>query len=101
MIAVRCCGSGLILLHNEALLKILDRWVKTLKEDVFMQILPLLRRTFSTFHAQERRQIGNKIKSGSSDFDIQSSELEFGEIDRTRAEQVLPLVAQLLGVKTS
>ena len=89
------------MLHNEVLLKILDGWVKTLKEEVFMLILPLLRRTFSTFHAPERRQIGNKIKSGSSSGDIQSSEPEFGEIDRTRAGQVLPLVAQLLGVKLS
>jgi hypothetical protein len=92
--------SGLILLHNEILLKILDGWVKTLKDEVFVQILPLLRRTFSTFHQPERRQIGNKIKSGIGG-GIQTAETEFGEIDEARAEMVLPLVAQLLGVKTN
>lgn len=93
-------GSGLILLHNEILLKILDDWLKNLKEDVFMQILPLLRRTFSTFHAPERRRIGNKIKSEMSGGDYRSIQTESGEIDAERAGRVLPLVAQLLGAQT-
>lgn len=94
-------GSGLVLLHNEILLKILDDWIKTLKEEVFVQILPLLRRTFSTFHAPERRQIGNKIKSGASAVDIQTADAEPGEIDSARAGLVLPLLAQLLGAETN
>jgi hypothetical protein len=93
--------SGLILLHNENLLKILDDWVKTLKEEVFMQILPLLRRTFSTFHAPERRRIGSKIRSGISVEAARAAQTEFEEIDTKRAGLVLPLVAQLLGAETN
>ena len=93
-------GSGLILLHNEILLKILDDWVKALSEDVFTQILPLLRRTFATFHAPERRQIGGKIKSGVSGEAPRAAEDGFEDIDRERAARVLPLIAQLLGWET-
>ena len=91
-------GSGLILLHNEILLKILDDWVKTLREEVFIQILPLLRRTFSTFHAPERRQIGGKLKSGVS-ADNPLPEVDFEDTDTERAGRVLPLVARLLGLE--
>ncbi len=51
-------GSGLLLLHDEKLLQVLDNWVSHLPSDTFTALLPLLRRTFSTFSAPERRQIG-------------------------------------------
>ncbi|MBS1796700.1 MAG: hypothetical protein JSS81_22910 [Acidobacteria bacterium] len=90
-------GSGLILLHNELLLKILDDWVKSLNEDVFIRILPLLRRTFATFHAPERRQIGGKIKSGIAAGNTGSADVDTEDFDRERAAMVLPLLARLLG----
>jgi len=55
-------GSGLILLHDSALLGVLDDWVCGLDEDRFTNQLPLLRRTFSSFETGERRQIGERIK---------------------------------------
>jgi hypothetical protein len=94
-------GSGLILLHNEVLLRILDDWIKTLKEEIFIQILPLLRRTFSTFHAPERRQIGSKLKSGVSGSDEKTAGSGFEEIDPARGARVLPLVGQLLGLEAA
>src|ERR1041384_3311915 len=40
-------GSGLILLHNEELWRILDEWVRSVKTETFQQLLPLLRQSSS------------------------------------------------------
>jgi hypothetical protein len=89
-------GSGLLLLHDDSLWQVLDGWVTALPGETFTALLPLLRRTFSTFAAPERRQMGERVKreqthvtpraAASTDFDL------------ARAEAVLPLMAQLLGV---
>ena len=44
-------GSGLVLVHDDQLWGVLDRWVSLLPEERFTEILPLLRRTFGTFGA--------------------------------------------------
>src|SRR5439155_420784 len=51
-------GSGLVLLHDQALLGVVDNWLTGLPADTFTTLVPLLRRTFSTFTPPERRQIG-------------------------------------------
>lgn len=92
-------GSGLLLLHNEALWQILDAWVVSLQADTFVQLLPLLRRTFAAFPAPERRQMGQRVKQGSG---IGGQGLGVGsqvEVDRVQANKILPLAAQLLGLK--
>ncbi len=92
-------GSGLLLLHDEALWRVLDAWVTRLPGDTFTQLLPLLRRTFSTFAAPERRQMGERVERGMSNLRLEigapSRDTDF---DAARAEKVLPLVALLLGV---
>jgi uncharacterized protein DUF5682 len=91
-------GSGLILLHNEELWRILDEWVRSVKSETFPQLLPLLRRTFSTFSAPERNQIGVLARRGASG---QTTRAAAGSttIVEERARKVLPLVAQLLGLE--
>jgi len=53
-------GSGLVLAHDKALLRLIDDWLAVLDSDRFEQVLPLLRRTFSTFSGPERRTIGDR-----------------------------------------
>ena len=89
-------SSGLILLHNEELWQILNGWVGSVKSEIFPQLLPLLRRTFSTFTAPERSQIGALARRGSSS---RSTTITSDTIDEDRARKVLPLVAQLLGLE--
>lgn len=91
-------GSGLILLHNEDLWHILNEWVHSVKHETFPQLLPLLRRTFSTFSAPERSQIGALARRGAGG---QSTRPNAGssEIVEERARKVLPLVAQILGLE--
>jgi hypothetical protein len=88
-------GSGLLLLHNPVLWQVLDDWVIQLTPDSFIAILPLLRRTFSTFPAPERRQMGEQVRQGSDRIPIL---VKTGALDRDRADAILPLITQLLGI---
>jgi hypothetical protein len=93
-------GSGLLLLHDDILWRTLDDWVTGLPGDSFTMLAPLLRRTFSTFAAPERRQIGERAKRGSVGAGRAhiSDHARTDDFDQARAELVLPLVAQLLGL---
>ncbi|MBW4520612.1 MAG: hypothetical protein KME16_13025 [Scytolyngbya sp. HA4215-MV1] len=93
-------GSGLLLLHNPALWQVLDDWVMQLAPETFTAIVPLLRRTFSTFPAPERRQMGERVRLQGQTASGKQSWQAGGEFDRDRADAILPLLAQLLGVST-
>jgi hypothetical protein len=90
-------GSGLILLHDEALLGIIDQWLLSLSEEAFRELLPLLRRTFSTFTEPERKQIGAVIK-GKGQPARKTAAVEI-ELDTQRADAILPIFAELLGIE--
>jgi hypothetical protein len=90
-------GSGLLLLHNPALWQVLDQWVMQLSADTFTNVLPLLRRTFSTFPAGERRQMGERVRAGDQGVALAGMG-NSGGMDSDRADAILPLIAQLLGV---
>src|SRR6202012_2050259 len=57
-------NSGMLLLHDQTLWRVLDDWVTALSSDHFTAALPLLRRTFSTFEIAERRQMGSHVATG-------------------------------------
>jgi hypothetical protein len=90
-------NSGVLLLHDETLWRVLDDWVTTLSPDHFIAALPLLRRTFSTFQAAERRQMGARVANGSTRIVPASATAE--DFDEMRANKTLPILAQLLGLK--
>ena len=90
-------GSGLILLHDDALWRLVDDWVICLKPDTFVATLPLLARTFSSFPAAERRQMGERIRAGALATNMHTEQST--EFDQATADAVLPLLAQLLGIK--
>ena len=50
-------GSGLVLVHDPVLLALIDEWLSSVSEEVFDDVLPLLRRSFATFQPGESRQI--------------------------------------------
>ncbi len=54
-------GGGLLLVHDDALLELLDDWLADIPADAFDDVLPLLRRTFGAFDAGERRAIGERV----------------------------------------
>lgn len=55
-------GSGLLLVHDRELLAVLDGWVRGLDGDDFLDVLPLLRRTFGEFSPAERSNIADSLK---------------------------------------
>lgn len=87
-------GSGLVLIHDDTLFGVLDGWVAGLSRESFVRVLPLLRRTFSTFEPPERRSIGEKARQGGKGVVAQA---ESG-VDEARGAKVLPLMEQLLGL---
>jgi hypothetical protein len=91
-------GSGLLLLHQPELWGMLDVWLSGLTPDHFTEVLPLLRRTFSTFSPPERRQMGELARSGQSAVSTRVSIDE--DIDETRANRMLPTFALLLGANS-
>lgn len=87
-------GSGLLLLHDDAIWHVLDDWVTHLSREQFTALLPLLRRTFTHFSPPERRQMGERVRAGSHQTQVTITP----DFDTARAESVLPLITQLLGL---
>ena len=90
-------GGALLLIHDEALLRLLDSWLATINGDTFTEVLPLLRRTFGAFAAPERRTIGERAARLST-VDARRPEPVTATVDVERAEAALPVIATLLGV---
>lgn len=84
-------GSGLVLVHDPPLWRVLDEWVVGLPPEVFEETLPLLRRTFATFPAPERRLIGERMVGAPERAAVPEG------FDPARAESVLPVLGRLLG----
>ena len=93
--------SGEILLHTETLWRITDEWLCGVSEENFVQLLPLLRRTFMTFAAPVRRSLGERVRTGASVGITRKKGTGIApvsELDTERARRPLPLVAKLLGL---
>jgi uncharacterized protein DUF5682 len=89
-------GDGLLLVHDERLLGLVDTWLTSIPADAFVEVLPLLRRTFSGYPAPQRRLIGERASTlGTAGAAAAGSEGEL--LDDARGAMVLPTVAQLLG----
>ncbi|HEY2240660.1 MAG TPA: DUF5682 family protein [Streptosporangiaceae bacterium] len=89
-------GGGLLLVHDRDLLVTLDDWVAGLNEQEFMDVLPLLRRTFGGFAAAERANIADAVKHLSGGV----GPVRAGEtVDAGRAAAVLATVAEILGAR--
>ena len=91
-------GAAQLLLYDDSIFKILDAWIAKLDKEKFVEILPLLRRTFSNFSDPERRQIGEKARgvkiAGTSELENKSG------FNPKRGEKTFPLVTKLLDLET-
>ncbi len=85
-------GSGAILLHDEKLLGLIDAWLRGVSDEHFLQVLPLLRRTFAQFPPAERRQIGARLRPHGAVAQAATTRVEF-DVDAARA--VLPALRQI------
>jgi Family of unknown function (DUF5682) len=85
--------GALLLIHDAELRSLLDDWVCQLNDVEFVDMLPLLRRTFGTFAAAERQAIAQRIAVGTKNLDRESSE----DIDVELAAPALATVDLILG----
>jgi hypothetical protein len=93
-------GSGMLLVHSDTLWGIVDKWLCALPPEEFIDVLPVLRRTFSRFEAAERRMMGQRVRRAPAGA-AGSSVAALAGIDEARASTVLPLLAAILGKEPS
>lgn len=79
-------------MHDRELLAVLDGWLTGLPEPDFIDVLPLLRRTFGRFDASVRRNIGSRV--GSLDKVVAVSTTTF--FDAELAAPAVAVVTELL-----
>ncbi|WP_045559533.1 DUF5682 family protein [Streptomyces sp. FxanaA7] len=96
-------GGGMLLVHDERLLGLVDAWLTGVPGDAFTDVLPLLRRTFSAYEPGVRRTLGELVRrgpgrrvSGAAGGDGTAGFAD--ELDSDRADGVLPVVRLLLGL---
>jgi hypothetical protein len=91
-------GNGMILVYDNRLWNLIYSWVSSLPDNIFMELLPLLRRTFSKFEYGERRQIGVRAKQGLLNENKSLKVSQEQNLDRERALSILPVLKQLVGI---
>jgi len=84
--------GALLLIHDAELRGLLDEWICQLDDAQFVDMLPLLRRTFGTFAAAERQAIAGRIAAGTQNLDQHRE-----EIDLELAAPALATVDLILG----
>ncbi|MER5692788.1 DUF5682 family protein [Streptomyces mirabilis] len=95
-------GGGMLLVHDERLLGLVDAWLTGVPTEAFTDVLPLLRRTFSAYEAGVRRTLGELVRRGPGARG--SAEAASGipgfapDLDPERADAVLPVLSLLLGL---
>ncbi|OIK03018.1 hypothetical protein BIV25_00650 [Streptomyces sp. MUSC 14] len=96
-------GGGLLLVHDERLLGLVDGWLTRVPAEAFTDVLPLLRRTFAAYEPGVRRTLGELLRRGPGE---RTAGRAAGpgtvpgfaaEPDPERADAVLPVLRLLLG----
>ncbi|MHC3459997.1 DUF5682 family protein [Streptomyces flavovirens] len=98
-------GSGMLLVHDERLLRLVDDWLTGIPPASFTAVLPLLRRTFSTYDPGVRRTLGELVRRGpqpgGAHRTADAPAAGFGPgFDERRADAVVPVLRLLLGLGT-
>ncbi|WP_189703693.1 DUF5682 family protein [Streptomyces anandii] len=97
-------GGGMLLVHDERLLALVDDWLTGVPAEAFTDVLPLLRRTFSAYEPGVRRSLGELVRRGPRQGGGPAGVTAAGppgfgaDLDRERADAVLPVLRLLLGL---
>ena len=98
-VAVRAFMAGffadgaVLLIHDAELRRLLETWVAGLDEEEFVELLPLVRRTFGTFSPAERRMLAERVVSRPA-----AAATPIEAIDLDRAAPALATVDLILGI---
>ena len=84
----------MVLLHDAAVWSLVDAWLAELADAHFLQVVPLLRRSFANFSQSERRELGARAAQGVKTAPV----LVASDGDATRAALPVPTLRLLLGL---
>jgi hypothetical protein len=93
-------GTAQLLIHDPHLFSVIDRWLVSIVESEFIELLPMFRRAVTSFDYAERRQIFERAKSYQSEevcsqqTTLTASALSPGFV------QALPLLKTILGIES-
>lgn len=86
--------NAMVLLHDAAVWSLVDAWLAELVDAHFVQVVPLLRRSFSNFSQSERRELGARAAHGVKIAPVSAPT----EGDAARAALPVPTLRLLLGL---
>ncbi|MEZ0065394.1 hypothetical protein ABIA32_001390 [Streptacidiphilus sp. MAP12-20] len=90
-------GGGVLLVHDQRLLGLVDAWIARIPDAAFPDVLPLLRRTFSRLEPGVRRSVGELVRGGRR-HDAETEHAGFAtELDAAQAAPALATVQLILG----
>nr|WP_202523841.1 DUF5682 family protein [Kitasatospora sp. SID7827] len=91
-------GGGALLLHDPTLLGLLDDWLCGVPPAAFTDLLPVLRRTFSSLETGVRHTIGSRVAAGPLGAPGAAA-APAAPLDGERADATTGVLALLLGVR--
>jgi len=94
--------NAMVLLHDETVWGLVDAWLESLTDAHFMQVVPLVRRSFAAFSASERHDLGQRARRGrQSSLGTASADtgsMAGSDVDAERAALAIPLLRLILGI---
>ncbi|MFD0358660.1 DUF5682 family protein, partial [Streptomyces sp. NPDC127110] len=92
-------GGGTLLVHDERLLGLIDAWLVSVPEGAFIDVLPLLRRTFGAYEPGVKRTLGELARRvpGARTASTTAPAGFAPDLDPVRADAVADLARLLLG----
>lgn len=87
--------NATVLLHDSGVWNLVDRWLESLPEEQFVSVLPLVRRTFSSFSGADRKDLGQRAARGQVKAEPLKTTTSW---DPQRATRVLPVLCQIFGI---
>lgn len=94
--------NAMVLLHDETVWGLVDAWLESLTDAHFMQVVPLVRRSFAAFSASERHDLGQRARrgrqSGLGTASADTGTSAVSDVDAERAALAIPLLRLILGI---
>lgn len=86
--------NAMVLLHDDGVWSLVDAWLAELADAHFLQVVPLLRRSFANFSQSERRELGARATHGVKAAPVVAA----SQVDAVRAALPVPTLRLLLGL---
>ncbi|HKR26364.1 MAG TPA: DUF5682 family protein, partial [Acidobacteriaceae bacterium] len=93
-------GGSELLLQDQSLLDLVDDWLSTLAEEDFVEMLPLLRRSFSDFDSVARRRLLAQVtREPHTQKAAQVAAATSSALSDDAFARALPLLCKILGIE--